>query len=77
MEYIDQFSKICQEIGDRWGEGLVIQAKGDAYYSQSDLSEASVYYEEALRLSNKLDNRTIEIDALVGLGKISLERSEY
>jgi tetratricopeptide (TPR) repeat protein len=70
--YHEQALRLYRELGDRMGEGRVLDAFGLACYGQGDYAAGMSYHEQGLHLCRETGNRFDEGYALLGLGHGSL-----
>ena len=76
-DYLKHALDICQEIGDRKGEGSSVGYLGVVSWSQGDYAEASNYYQQALNIFRQIGDRMSESIALTNLGGVCAEQGDY
>jgi len=72
MEYFSQSLKLYRFIGDERGEAEILGCFGAVYFELKDLQTAISYYQEALRMREKVDDRQLMGNSLNGIGSVYL-----
>jgi tetratricopeptide (TPR) repeat protein len=84
LQYLEQASVLCQEVGEKVEEGWTLNHLGRLYASNGEKERARAYYEEALERARAGGERILEGAALNNLGwiynawgNVELERRYY
>ncbi|HNS50799.1 MAG TPA: AAA family ATPase [Anaerolineae bacterium] len=67
---------VAREIGDRLGQGWLLDSLGHALAGLGDLDEAAGAYRQALALRQQLDEAHLAAESLAGLARVALLQAD-
>lgn len=68
LEYFKKYWLIVIELGDRFGEGYVLNYFGNMFYRFGLFMEVIEYYERSLKIVKEFGDRVVEEKVYGGLG---------
>jgi tetratricopeptide (TPR) repeat protein len=77
MDYHEQSLTIYRQIGDRRGEGLLLNNIGAIHNSQGEYTEARAYLEQGLRIRREIGDRKGEAETIPNLALASWHLGDY
>ncbi|MBD2069533.1 tetratricopeptide repeat protein [Leptolyngbya sp. FACHB-671] len=72
-----QALEIYREIGDRTGEGIILNNIGGVYANQGQYPQALEFYQQALSIAQAVGDRAGEGTTLNGIGRVYLDQGQY
>jgi len=77
LPYLETSLTICQEIGDKAGEGTILNNISQIYQAQGDYTTALTYLTDSLTICREIDYKTGEAVALNNISQIYKAQSNY
>jgi tetratricopeptide (TPR) repeat protein len=73
---MEEYLRLFQEMGDKWGLPCVLHSLGDLARLQGDVSVARAHYEQALQLSRQIGEKRAVAHSLHGLGLLAQSQGD-
>jgi tetratricopeptide (TPR) repeat protein len=77
LTYLQQSLKICQQIGNKEGEGVALDNIGQIYDAKGDYDSALTYLQQSLKIRQQIGDKAGEGTSLNNIGQIYDAKGDY